>query len=269
MLAYYETNQNPYRIFKSSNLDFPLHMHRELELLYLETGQMHLVTKDAIHSLREGDCAFFFPNRIHGYRTEEKSEGILLIVNPELVPGYQEEFREMDCEDPVVRKEAMHPDVPYCLNRLYEERHPACRQEITGGFLSVISGRLLDALTLRPGGYQEPADLTHKMLLYINDNYREPLTLKKLAETLGASPYYLSRIFSRTIGCGFNEYINTLRIDYVKRQLRRSDAAISQIAFESGFETLHTFNRVFLSMCGMTPSRYRKICRSGGQEGGV
>ena len=107
------------------------------------------------------------------------------------------------------------------------------------------------------------------MLLYINDNYREPLTLKKLADTLGASPYYLSRIFSRTIGCGFNEYINTLRIDYVKRQLRRSDAAISQIAFESGFETLHTFNRVFLSMCGMTPSRYRKICRSGGQEGGV
>lgn len=257
MLAYYEKNENPYRIFQSRGFDFPLHMHREIELIYVSEGRAQILCGDSEYTLGAGECGLIFPNRIHGYETKEASEGMLLIVNLDLVPEFEDEFRGYSCEDPVVRKDRLHQDVIYCLNRLHEERKLNDRPEITKGFLSVLFGRLLEVMPLKPVQYSEPADLMHQMLLYINDNYKEPLTLEAVAKALGASKYHLSRIFTKKINCGFNEYVNTLRIGYVKQQLRKNGRNISDIAFESGFENLHTFNRVFLELCGTTPSKYR------------
>lgn len=86
------------------------------------------------------------------------------------------------------------------------------------------------------------------------------LTLERFAELVQASP----RQVSATINCNykqnFNEFINRLRIDEAKRLLQDSeyqDLAILEVARLAGFNSKPTFNRLFKTCVGVTPSAYR------------
>jgi AraC-like DNA-binding protein len=64
------------------------------------------------------------------------------------------------------------------------------------------------------------------------------------------------------MGVSLKQYINQLHLDHAyKLFLERRDKIID-IAYESGFESLKTFNRVFSNAMGDTPSNYRKRYRS-------
>ena len=55
----------------------------------------------------------------------------------------------------------------------------------------------------------------------------------------------------------FEQFLNIYRADYARDQLLHTNASITDIAHSSGFQTVRTFNRVFLEQTGMTPSAYR------------
>jgi AraC-like DNA-binding protein len=57
----------------------------------------------------------------------------------------------------------------------------------------------------------------------------------------------------------FSEFINTYRIDFAKKLLKETYLKIEAIAYDSGFNSLSTFNTVFKKETGFTPSKYRKI----------
>ena len=63
---------------------------------------------------------------------------------------------------------------------------------------------------------------------------------------------------SNKLKMGFNDYVNSLRISNACKQLIKSDASITEISENVGFNTLRTFNRAFMKQTGMTPSEYRK-----------
>lgn len=95
-----------------------------------------------------------------------------------------------------------------------------------------------------------------------NDHlYREMgLTRKTLAEKLGISKQQTSRIINAYFRKNFNEFINSYRIREAKeRLLDEENTSVTVIAFEVGFNSIASFNRVFKEMATVSPSDYRNF----------
>jgi AraC-like DNA-binding protein len=87
------------------------------------------------------------------------------------------------------------------------------------------------------------------------------LSLNDLARMLNTSPNQLSKVLNSEFNKNFNEFINDFRIKTVIQKLQDeafSHYSILGIALECGFNSKATFNRVFKSHTGMSPSEYRK-----------
>lgn len=87
------------------------------------------------------------------------------------------------------------------------------------------------------------------------------ITINDLAESLKCSRHHLSQVLNDNLQQSYYDYINGLRINEAKRLLndpQNDQIKISSIAYDSGFNSLSSFNEVFKKMAGKTPSEYRK-----------
>ena len=96
-----------------------------------------------------------------------------------------------------------------------------------------------------------------QVITFLKENYTSDISREGLAHAIDMNPNYMSRIFKQYTGAKLNDYINTLRIDDARERLTGSNSKIIDIALETGFESLATFNRVFKQITGKTPSQYR------------
>ncbi|MCP4137762.1 MAG: helix-turn-helix transcriptional regulator [bacterium] len=98
-----------------------------------------------------------------------------------------------------------------------------------------------------------------QIIAFLKENYMSDISREGLAHSTGISPDHMSRMFLAYTGKKINDYINELRIEQAAKELRETNRKIIEIAFSTGFESLATFNRIFLKITGQTPSEYRKI----------
>lgn len=90
---------------------------------------------------------------------------------------------------------------------------------------------------------------------------KSSLTINDLADILKCSRHHLSQVLNDNLQQSYYDYINGLRIEEAKRLLndpQYDQLKISSIAYDSGFNSLSSFNEVFKKIAGKTPSEYRK-----------
>ncbi|NQX62765.1 response regulator transcription factor [Paenibacillus qinlingensis] len=97
----------------------------------------------------------------------------------------------------------------------------------------------------------------HKLCKYIQEHYKEELTITDLAAKANLSVAYFSVLFKKHAGDSFVNYLNATRVMKAK-ELLISDMKIYQVASEVGFMTVPYFNRVFKQTTGLSPNEYRK-----------
>ena len=96
---------------------------------------------------------------------------------------------------------------------------------------------------------------------YVNNNFKEHLTLDDICSNAKYSKYALCHIFKSVTEATIFEYVNYLRIQYSLDKLRQKNYTVSEAAMESGFSSVSYFNRVFKTFMGCSPSVYRKFLR--------
>ena len=99
--------------------------------------------------------------------------------------------------------------------------------------------------------------LRHAMQ-YIEDHLTEPIGLVDVAHEIGLSPTYLSTFFHKTTGRRFSDWLSCQRLTRAKQLLHDRDQPIYQVAAETGFGSVSTFERTFKKYEGITPSEFRK-----------
>ncbi len=92
---------------------------------------------------------------------------------------------------------------------------------------------------------------------YIGKHYREKIYLDDLAEEIGISPTYLSKLFVKEKGIKLQEYIVQIRVDRAANLLMYSDESIAKIGDYVNFPSQSYFGRVFRRYKNMTPKQYR------------
>lgn len=144
--------------------------------------------------------------------------------------------------------------LPLLAGQLYDEfRHAdVCSPLILEGLACELIG--WTARALRRDGSGPP--WVYKARDLLHDRFREPLRLQQVADELGIHPVHLARSFRREFGCTIGEYVRRIRVEFVSRQLR-TDAKLTDLAFEAGFSDQSHLTRVFKRLTGLTPKQYR------------
>lgn len=95
-------------------------------------------------------------------------------------------------------------------------------------------------------------------LSYIRLHFREPLTLKGIAERTGLSPNYFSERFHELTGQPFQSCLLDLRLEHARQLLASSACSVTEICYAAGFNTLPHFIRAFKKKYGHPPGAVRK-----------
>lgn len=93
---------------------------------------------------------------------------------------------------------------------------------------------------------------------YIDAHYQDKITLASISEQVFMSPEYFSRFFSKTMKKSFFEFLNEYRVNKSCRLLIETDMQITDICFESGFDSLPFFYRQFKKFKKYPPNQYRQ-----------
>ena len=128
------------------------------------------------------------------------------------------------------------------LDRHRGEFAPELSEEVTYGYTDDIMRRMMSVTD------------------YIKNNLTsDDLSQASMAEMAGISKDYFSRIFKNVTGMNYSKWLNLIRLEKATELLTHDDRTLTEIAMLSGFQSIPSFNRVFRSEKGMTPSEYRAL----------
>ncbi len=101
-------------------------------------------------------------------------------------------------------------------------------------------------------------DVIYKAVDYVKRNYMRKIMLEDVASHVSLSTSYFCAIFKNEMKCNFNVYLNKIRIEMSKRLLEEHDIPLVDVANMVGYEDQSYFTRVFRSIVGISPGKFRE-----------
>lgn len=99
--------------------------------------------------------------------------------------------------------------------------------------------------------------LVSKAKRYIKDRFSEKISLDEAAHAVNSSTRHFCKVFKEATGITFTDYLARVRVEKAKHLLQNPHLRVSEIAFETGFESISQFNRSFKRVTGKTPTQFR------------
>ena len=132
------------------------------------------------------------------------------------------------------------------------------------GLLTFFSGQL-STLANQIMLEKEKAEplLVQKARQFIANNKTQSLSLTNVAKASGANVFHFCKVFKKTTGLRFTDYVARVRLEDAKTELLNPNRRISEIAYDVGFQSLTQFNRVFKRVFGQSPTEFRTHLSSG------
>lgn len=103
-----------------------------------------------------------------------------------------------------------------------------------------------------------PPRRLQRVLEHVKDNIGKDLSVSEMAEVVGMSQYYFSKLFKMSTGTTPHQYVMRQRIERAQELLRDGSSALVEIATHVGFETQSHFTSVFRRLVGITPKKFRE-----------
>ena len=104
-------------------------------------------------------------------------------------------------------------------------------------------------------------DYIHKACTFIVENSAEDITQVNVADHIGISTFYFSKLFKKYMHMSFPTYLANIRVKKAASLLLNDNLTITEVAFLSGFQSTTTFNKAFHDITGYSPRDYRKLYR--------
>ena len=250
----FENHLDDYIINRKENFDFIPHIHHNMEILVCTNGRFCTVCNGVTFNMEPGDLMIAFSNQVHSYRRTGVGNGILMIVNPWIFPLLTDKLENRTYDNFLKGNGTFYADI---AEAILKEYHNNKSKEIIIGYLYVLLGNALNELHSVPLKTELAPDTISKILIYLSESFRSNISLKSLSDRFKVDPCHISRMFKQKTGCKYLYYLHQLRINYAQELLCNTDRKITDIAYESGFSDIKTFNRVFSEFTGFTPSVYR------------
>jgi len=277
LLVDFAQSRNPFLVKKivRPNFSTDFHFHTECQLVYILSGSGTCIIGESIEDFEEGDLTFVGPNVPHVWYSNLLPDStnnvmsIVLYINPEIVIENLKGFID------TVELQAFFKESERGLN-IYGDK----KKLITGLLLNMPERKdlpllssfvqIMDALLnsidqkwlnlphlLSVHSRQTP-ERVHKLMHYIQQNFKEEITLEQAASVSGLQIHSFCRFFKALTHRTFSDFLNEVRIGFAKKLLQESDLPITQIALECGYSNISYFNLKFKKINNTTPKQYRE-----------
>jgi len=231
--------------------------------LYVWTGSGKLMVDDVSYTLNEGDCALIDCSHGYYHESNEHTPWELLWVhfNGNNARSYYEAIKEAESL-------ILSPSDPYRFRELMfdlidlQNKKPPCYEAHTSLKMTTLLTYMLDEKIdldlLNAEGEEESMSVKLRDIRkYLDEHYREQISLDMLSKLYGVSKFYLCREFKDRYTYSILNYITTMRLNYAKELLRFTSHSIQEIATLCGIMDANYFNKVFKKTEGITPTDYR------------
>lgn len=242
-----------YNAFFYTDKHWPLHFHKNMELIYVLKGTVNCNISGQQYTLNSHEFGLNLPYEIHGYKPAENTEYWVAVFSEDYVYTFYRQIInnrnssfKFQCPDDIES---------FLLKNIIFETHPtiymikSCLYAVCDNFIQRVSFSNDNNIKI---------DNMRTIVDFMSENFTKDIQLADLTKVLGYDYSYVSRIFHSIFHMSFQEFLNNYRIDYALRLLEESDEKIMTIAMESGFQSVRSFNNCFYKSLGITPSEYRK-----------
>jgi len=227
--------------------------HSQIELYFIDEGEMEVWVGDRYKLLKAGEMSVALSFEPHTYHTPVSSRSSVLIIPQYLCEEFVEETKNKRCTNPFI----CDRNVVKTIRSYYEKIKSEDTNKIERvGFIYATLGLVLKHVFLENDSKPNNADLSSKLLFYINEQYKSGITPADVAAHFGYSPSYLSRYFKSCFRINMNKYITTLKLKNVLMLMHEKKYTVTHCALESGFASMRTFYNAFCKEFGCTPKEY-------------
>lgn len=264
-------------VFEAAHFTAPLHFHPEYELVLIEEGDGICFCGDYNGKFSRGHLALFGKGLPHFYLSDdrfykatcrEKCRSIYIQFKEQVLPEQYDRMPEFHA----IRKVLKDADRGICFQ--IQDRDGIIglirsMADVRGVEKVLILYRILDLLGRSEYVFLASSRFRHhskdlhpacsKVIAYLNDHYRQPISLDALAQDVCMNRSALCRRFKHITGKTIVTFLNELRVAYACTLMVNTNKPISEVAYECGFRNLSHFNSVFKKCTQKTPRDYRNI----------
>ncbi|MDE6389548.1 MAG: AraC family transcriptional regulator [Lachnospiraceae bacterium] len=218
------------------------------EILFIPAGEMHTLyaPEKGTRFIFQFDVSVI--SRINGYNTMQSLMAACLHITKFSHPHIYNTVRQLLFQ---MRDEYFSSD---------DFRELSIYSYLTKLLVAIGRDLLHDTVMFsnaRIGKQREYIQRFKNVISYIDDHYTQNLSLEAIAAYSGFSKYHFSRLFKQYTNYTYYEYLIFRRIKAAEELLTQPGLSVTEIALQSGFSSISSFNRIFKQKKGCTPSEYR------------
>ena len=243
------------------------HQHKEIELISITEGSADFYINGQLYKAQKGDILIIPPYAIHRANISANTITSYYCICFNLQLLCDEELRNgLECNtlsaENLIRKEK-----PYAASiaDYIENAFLACDRNETGWELETMGNISLLFSVLKKNFCftenlqdKDEQQFARAIMSYINNHFSEMITSRTAADALYMNQSYFCRLFKKTFGSCFAEYITAYRLEKAKIYLTNTKMSVSQVSFQTGFNSCSYFGKTFKEKYGVSPLSYRK-----------
>ncbi len=237
---------------------FP-HSHQFTEIFFIKSGTGHMQIETETIPVEANSVILIGAQVLHTEFSNSSDPLDYFVLGVEGLKISTDRSAEYS----VVSSSVNSPAIRLCFESILREMHSrqACYAEICQHYLAIL---ILLIYRKDPVSYElvEPLNSSrecHKARRYIEENYRDKITLSSLADNCNITKYYLSHQFTQLYGKSPIAYLTEVRISAAKDLLTTTSHSIEEIASITGFSSSSYFSQTFQKVCHISPQQYRKV----------
>lgn len=257
----------------------PNHKHSSYEFHFVSRGKGYITMDDKTFTIQKGEFYLTGPHIYHSQRSDaadpmdECSLQCQIRLNGKAPKHEIEEAKQvLQLLNRPVRASVAdcYNGIPLFFDVLQEMRDKHI------GYLSSIKHLMMQLImaavrNLNGDRITEPiplplTDSDHNIvrncILFLEDNYQDPITLEDISSAIYFSPRHLARVFKTITHSTVLEYLTEIRIARAKQLLEESNAPLEDVAQECGISSGSYLSTLFRKHFGMSPNQYRKTLTS-------
>lgn len=272
--AHFDYNYSVNASWENSPTSFPTHWHNFGEIVCAASDHSVFEIQGKTYTLQKDDILFIWPGELHStIQAEPRSHLIIQYYNHLLNTFSDMSFLQSQVlSRHYVSRDALHSPAEEIARYMYEIRdvfHVKVPMVNTRMCLSLYHILLLfydycSADNLASSFESGTARLKTQQAIanaccYISEHCEQDLSLDEVADFVGLSKFHFSRSFREYTQSSFSDYVAKQRIQQAILLFENRDISIAEIAFQSGFGSIASFNRCFKKEKNCTPSEYRDL----------
>ncbi len=253
--------------------DYPIHWHTECEIIMPTQNSYKAFINNTAYELKEGDVLIIGPGVLHQLFSPPTGSRIIFQSDFSLLRQLKDIDSIFSIQPVILISENTYSDIHRHIHRLmldilneYNNNSRLAEASIYSKLIEifVMVGR---SYTENENGFQnvrntKQLEYIDKFLStcdYINQHCTEELTLDNIASYTGFSKYHFSRLFRQFTGASFYDYLCKARIRHAENLLINPSLSITDVWMKSGFSSQASFNRIFKSTKGYTPTQFKNL----------